>query len=248
MLNRERQQDILSFLRTQGGFVTVRALCDRFYASESSIRRDLRALEDDGMVRRAYGGAEATGFGGVSAFGRRVRQNEAEKRDIAKKAAALVHDGDVIFLDQSSTAFYLAGELSRRSLTIFTNSLEILMLLSDSSVRVFSSGGYLSERNRACLVGGDACASFRGVRATAAFFSTGALSDDGFILDYDREEVLVREAMLSSAARRVFLCDSSKFGGSAPYVQCALSSVEYMICEGESAQRFKEVCGGAVLV
>ena len=47
MLNRERQQDILSFLRTQGGFVTVKALCDRFYASESSIRRDLRALEDD---------------------------------------------------------------------------------------------------------------------------------------------------------------------------------------------------------
>ena len=247
MHNKEREEEILNVLRTQGGFVTVKALCEHLFTSESSVRRDLKALEGRGLVRRAYGGAELSGgIGGFVTFSRRTRQNQAAKRDIARKAAALVRDGDVIFLDQSSTAFYLAGELARRNLTVVTCSIEIMMLLSDSAVRVVASGGSLSGENRMCLIGGDARATFEKVHAAAAFFSAARLSPEGVISDYDREEILVREAMLQNAAKKVFLCDSTKFGTRAPWRQCDLSDVDVMVSEGQEALRYRPVADQVV--
>ena len=58
MLNQERQAQIIEILQKAKGFVTVKALCDTLYASESSIRRDLKALESGGLVKRSYGGAK----------------------------------------------------------------------------------------------------------------------------------------------------------------------------------------------
>ena len=162
MLNKEREQEILSILKTKNGFVTVKQLCDTLFASESSIRRDLKALEERGLVKRSYGGAAlVTNFSNISTFSNRTKYNISAKREIAKKAAALINDGDIIFLDQSSTAFYLASELMHRSaLTVVTNNVEIMMLLSDSAVKVISSGGYLSDENRICFIGGDAQKTF----------------------------------------------------------------------------------------
>lgn len=249
MLNKERQQEILNILRLKGGFVAVKSLCEALFASESSVRRDLKALEDRGLVRRAYGGAELSGGnGGFVTFSRRTRQNIDAKRDIAKKAAGLVRDGDVVFLDQSSTAFFLAGELIHRNLTVVTNSIEILMLLSDSGVRVLSSGGMLSGENRMCLIGGDACRSFENVFAAVAFFSARSLSRDGIISDYDREETLVREAMLKNARKKVFLCDSTKFGSLALFRQCRLREVDVMISEGDRALSFRDVAENVELL
>lgn len=249
MLNKEREEAILNILRTQGGFVTVKALCQALFASESSVRRDLKALEERGLVRRAYGGAEPVGgLGGIVTFSLRTRQNEGAKRDIAKKAAGLVRDGDVIFLDQSSTAFYLAGELTRKKLTVVTNSVEILMLLSDSGVHALSSGGYLSDANRMCLIGGDARATFESVYADAAFFSARSIDTSGVISDCDREEILVRNAMLCHAKKKVFLCDGTKFGTRAPFRQCALSELDAMVSEGNRAAFFRDAAPDVTLL
>lgn len=243
MLKNEREREILHVLGAREGFVSVRELCGALYASESSIRRDLAALEAAGAIRRTHGGAALiTGASNVIAFSQRSHHNAAAKKAIAAKAAGLVRDGAVVFLDQSSTAFYLACELAgNHSLTVVTNNVEILALLSASGMRVLCSGGYLSHENRNCLLGGDASYIFEHMRADMAFFSTKALADDGTVSDCTREEVIVRRAMLTHAERRVFLCDSSKFGASAPYRQCSLRDVDVLISEGETAQRFADI-------
>lgn len=249
MLNKEREQEILNILRVQGGFVTTKSLCAQLFASESSVRRDLKSLEGKGLVRRAYGGAEpTTGTQNIVTFNHRTRQNEEAKRAIAKKAVSLIHDGDVIFLDQSSTAFYLARELMRKKLTVVTNNIEILMLLSDSNLHVVSTGGYLSEANKMCLIGGDAVETFNNIFAAVAFFSARGISDDGIISDYDRDEVLVRNTMLQNAGKKVFLCDSSKYGQLASYKQCHLKELDVMISEGESASAFGDKVPGVTLL
>ena len=69
MLHREREQQIMSILKTAGGFVSVKQLCDALFASESSIRRDLKTLEQQGLLKRSYGGAvPATGFSNIVTF------------------------------------------------------------------------------------------------------------------------------------------------------------------------------------
>lgn len=236
----EREKQILDILKTEGGFVPVKQLCQLLFASESSVRRDLKSLEQQGLVKRSYGGAApATGFSGIVTFNHRTRQNADAKRQIAKKAAALIEDGSVLFLDQSSTAFYLADAImDRSSLTVVTNNTEIMMLLSGSGIRLISSGGYLSGENRNCLVGDEARRTFQNIYADYVFFSVKAIDEDGVVTDCAGEEVAVRKAMLQNAAQKVLLCDSSKFGSKATFKQCRVEDVDLLISEGDRAQYF----------
>ncbi len=245
MYNKEREQEILNILKTASGFVSVAQLCEALFASESSIRRDLKALEKKGLVKRSYGGATLeSNYSNIVTFNHRTRQNVEAKRGIAKKAAKLVRDGDVIFLDQSSTAFYLAAELvGRSSLTVVTNNIEIMMLLSNSAVRVISSGGFLSSENRNCLIGVDATKVFENIFADAVFFSVKAVDTEGNVTDCTREEVVVRNAMLKNASQKVLLCDSSKFGIKSRFKQCELTDIDYLISEDSCAEYFKEAKG-----
>ena len=240
MFNKEREQEIISILKATNGFVSVKHLCDALFASESSIRRDLKALERRGLVKRNYGGASLmTNHSNIVTFNHRTRQNIAAKREIAKKAAALIKDGNIIFLDQSSTAFYLANELiNRNSLTVVTNNIEIMMLLSNSGIKVISSGGLLSPENRSCLIGDDAKGVFENIYSDALFFSAKSLSDEGVISDCTREEVVLRNSMFKNSAKKIFLCNSEKFGTQSAYKQCTLSDIDYLVCENEKGKKF----------
>ena len=240
MLNREREQEILNILKLSNGFATVKYLCDTLYVSESSIRRDLQALEKRGLLKKTYGGAELiSNFSNIITFNERTQQNVIEKRAIASKAASLIKDGDIVFLDQSSTAFYLANEIIHRSgLTIVTNNTEILIRLANSNLRVMSSGGYLSNENRNCLIGGDAINTFSGTYADIMFFSAKSINSEGIISDCSREEIVVRNAMMKNAATKVFLCDSAKFDTHSAFKQCDLHDVDYFISEDDKAQIF----------
>ncbi len=250
MLKSEREREIISFLKENDGFATVKELCEKLYASESSIRRDLTALEGRRVIRRTHGGAElVSNVSGAIAFNQRAHHNVNAKKAIAKKAAALIKDGDVIFLDQSSSAFYLANEIFlNNSLTVVTNNIEIISLLSASAIKTISSGGMLSPDNRSCLVGRDAHYIFENIHADLAFFSTKSLSSDGIISDCVREEVLVRDSMLKNCAKKVFLCDSEKFGTQSAYKQCALGDVDYLISENNYTLNFSAVAPNLIIL
>lgn len=240
MLKNIREREILNLMKAKNGFITVKELCSELYASESSIRRDLASLESKGNVKRTYGGAElVTNFSSVLSFNKRLHHNIDAKKIIAKKAANLVADNSIIFLDQSTTAFYLAGELlSKKGITVVTNNIEILSILCTSKIRTISSGGYLSHENRTCLVGTDAQNTFNKIYADMIFFSTKSLSDDGTISDCDPEEVAVRNVMLTNANKKIYLCDSEKFPSRSPYLQHHIKDVDCFVCENDKANIF----------
>lgn len=241
MLKIEREQEILNTLRS-GGYSTVRQLSQTLYISESTVRRVLTDLEKKGQIKRSYGGAELLEIHThAPTFSARTHHNAQAKRDIARKAADLVEDGSIVFLDQSSTSFYLAlALLSKRTLTVMTNNTEILSLLAQTDFTVLSSGGRLCESNRMCLVDAEAERSFGSVYADLAFFSTKSLSPDGVITDCNREEISVRDAMLRNAGKKVFLCDSEKFDTRSGYRQCSLAQVDYLVSEGSTAQKYRK--------
>ena len=235
MQKNEREREIINLLKQRDGFVSTGELCRALYASESSIRRDLLSLESRGIVKRNYGGCELNlNRSGAIAFSGRAGHNVEAKRAIAKEAAKLVLGGEVVFLDQSSTAYYLAEAIREKpGITVVTNNTEILAFLSTSAMRVICSGGYLCDGNRSCLVGAEAERSFSHVYADILFFSAKSLSDDGVITDCAPEEIGVRAAMMKNASKRIFLCDSEKLGTRSAFKQCELSEVDDIICEKE---------------
>ena len=242
MIRTEREQEILNIMNSQGGFATVKKLCEALYSSESSIRRDLTRMEQNGLIKRSYGGAEIVrNYSNAIDFGYRFNLNSTAKKAMADKALSLIKDGDIIFLDESSSAFYLAMHLKEKSsLTVITNNIEVINLLADSRVTLVSSGGYLSRDNRTCFVGVDAQRVFENTYADILFFSCKSLSDDGVLSDVTREEVLIKQAMLENAAKKVFLCDSGKFDSRSAYRQCSLKDIDVMVCNNELGARFKE--------
>lgn len=243
MIKKERQERILELLN-QKEFVTVAEISETLFISPSSVRRDLSELERKHILKRSYGGARLiTAKSNVVAFGARSYDYVEAKQAIAAKAARLVKEGNVVFLDQSSTCYFLAMELARfQNLTVVTNNLEILSLLSRTELTVIATGGIVSRENNNCLLGGGAQRGFSEINADLMFFSANAITNAGVITDCTQEEIFLRHAMLDHAARKVFLCDSSKLGKQAPYVQCDLTRIDTLISETDAfrplAQKF----------
>ena len=250
MEHKIRQQEIITILKTANRAVPVKELCNTLFASESSIRRDLQKLEKQGLIKRSYGNAElAVNFSSIVTFNHRTQQNVPAKKEIAIKAASLIQDGNIIFLDQSSTSLYLANEIaSRRGITVVTNNTEIMICLANSKLKVVSCGGYLSADNRNCLIGDDARQSFENFYADIAFFSTKSISSDGIISDCSREEVAIRNTMFKQASKKVFLCDSTKFDTLSPCKQCNLEDVDYFVSEGTTSEHFASLCKDTIFL
>lgn len=234
MIKTQRQAQIYELL-SKKEFVTVKSLSEALFISESSIRRDLSEMERKHILKRSYGGARLiTAKTNVVSFGARSYDFVEAKQAIAAKAAGLVHEGSVIFLDQSSTCYFLALELMKRqNLTVVSNNLEILSLLSRTELTVIATGGQVSRENGNCLIGGAACRSYGEIYADLMFFSAKAVSDSGIITDCTQEEIFVRNAMMKNAAKKIFLCDSSKLGATATFVQCDLSQVDALVSESD---------------
>lgn len=241
MQKSERQSEIYAFL-SEKGYASVEEISRAVYTSESSVRRDLDDMEKRHLVKRCWGGAEIIrSRTNVSSFSTRAHKRAAEKEIIAEKAVRYIKEGNIVFLDQSSTAFLLAQKLvDFKNLTVVTNNLEILVLLSETDIVLHSSGGIVSRKNPNCLVGNAAQKTFEGIFADVVFFSTHSLSDEGVLSDCTEEEIYVRNSMLKNSAKKIFLCDSSKFGTRSSFVQCTVSDVDEIISDIPLPEKFKK--------
>ena len=143
-MNKEREKEILEIILKEKT-VTVKELAQRLYSSEPSIRRDLSLLEKQSLIRRTHGGAvlEENNSSAlrIPFLIRELEQSDA-KIVIAKKAAELVKEGDLIMTDASSTAYGIIPFLSTKSrLTLITSGIKALIRASEYSIAAQSTGG-----------------------------------------------------------------------------------------------------------
>lgn len=206
----EREQEILLALETAGR-VQVAELAARFGVSAVTVRKDLDALERRSLLRRIRGGAVSAGNTDEGAWAMRVRHGVEAKQAIARAAASLVHSGDVIALDSSTTAYHLAREiLDRRNLVVVTNGLRTAQLLmQESTAMVLLPGGVL-RRSAESLVGpiGDLLRG-RG-RIDKGFFGLVGLSTSLGLLEVSVDEAHTK-SFIAGVCNEVYgLFDSSK--------------------------------------
>lgn len=207
---RVRQQEILQLLDAHGR-VRVAQLAERFGVSAVTVRKDLESLERSRLLERVRGGAVPRRRVDEGPFAVRLRQRAEQKRAIAAAAAELVHDGDAIALDSSTTCFYLAQLLrDRRGLVVVTNGLEATSVLSESDeITVVLSGGVVRRSSRS-VVGdiGDVLAS-RG-RLVRGFFGLRGLSTTTGLMELSEEETTVKRRLVAACGEVYALFDASK--------------------------------------
>ena len=233
-----REQAILAALRSSGR-VSVGDLAARLGVSTVTVRKDLDALERRSLLMRVRGGAVGVGASDEGAFEMRLRDSRESKQAIAKAAAALVHDGDVIAIDSSTTTFYLAREiLDRRNLIVVTNGLRLAMLLMEqSSARVLVLGGMM-RRSAGSVVGpiGDVLSS-RG-RIGKGFFGLVGLSTTHGLMDISVDEAHTKRSIARSCNEIYGLFDSSKVQGFGLHAFAAADEITALYTDGNASQEF----------
>ena len=240
-INTNRHQEILSLLQTTS-YMSVERLAELLHISPSSVRRDLQILAAKGLVRRTYGGVSyATPDHFNVPYAMRMKACAAEKKKMAAKAAALIKDGDTVFLPAGSTMMYLAYELIRKKgLTVITNDVHMLHFFADYQIKIICPGGTLDPEDRAALVGCETLRAVSEMRVDLAFFSPQAMDDEGVLFDYYQEQIAVSKRMLQGARRRICLCDSSKIGKVSNFLVCDLSGIDVLVSDIDLHSRYGE--------
>ncbi len=213
--------------------MTVKEICAALYYSPATVRRDLTELEGRGLLKRSFGGAVLTEhYPEQLPLAIRAAKHIAAKKHLCARAAALICDGDTLFIDASSTTYFLAPLLkSYRDLTVITNNPHLSVALSELKIHNLCTGGEMLNDSIA-LVGSDTLRFIRGIRAHKCFFSARGLTE-GEISDSSKEERDVKIAMLERSEQSYFLCDGSKLGLRFPYTVAELSERVHLI--GENA-------------
>ena len=229
MSTTKRQEEILELLN-EHGFLTVERLSELTYTSPSSIRRDLARLQALSLIKRTHGGASAfSALHQAVPLSSRMTKNVAEKRKIARLAASLLHDGQSVMLDGSSTAGFLIPYIAKhKDMTVFTNNMLTAINAVNHGIVVSCTGGF-SVNCSAVLGGVSAYRMVAELSPDIFFFSAKSLSRDGVISDPIEEENHIRALALENAKMSVFLCDGDKFGTTSLYKLTSLDRVDVAV-------------------
>ncbi len=222
----DRRLYILDRVAAQGS-VRLQALAEELGTSVMTVRRDIKRLEEDGFLRRSYGGATAhvmldveLGANGLAL------QHMAEKRAIAQRAAALIEPRDVLFLGTGTTVAQFARHIPiGRNITVVTYSLTVASMLGvKPGVTVISAGGTV-DPNDLSQVGPLAEATLGRYFATKTFIGAGGLHPSIGVTDYSAAQADLNRLMVERAERAYVLADGSKVGRRTFAQVCALSDL-----------------------
>lgn len=230
MLAHERRNQILEMVRARG-FASLPELAKALDVSESTIRRDVELLEEQGLANRIHGGVLYAGQSPkLPHFDMRQPVQWAEKLAIAKAAEALIEDGDTVLLDGGSTTYELARLLVGRPVHVVTNSLPVANLLAADAVSdLVLVGGNICPRTGVAQ-GPLANQMLATLRVRKTFLSVAAVNDDGF---FNNNLLLVEteRAMMAAADEVIVVADSSKFGRRSLAHLCELSAVQHVVVD-----------------
>lgn len=230
MLTDERRAAILARLQASGR-VLAADLSAELGCSMDTIRRDLRELDESGLLRRVHGGALPR-HASAGPFAERARRAVAAKATIARRAAGLVRDGQVVVLDTGTTTLELARALpDDLRATVVTNSASIAVALGEHArIEVVLVGGTV-RRGALATVGADAVRTFETIRPDVAFLGVCGLHPEIGVTADDVEERHVKAAMIAGAAEVVALADGDKLDTEMPFVVAPLDRVTHLVTD-----------------
>jgi len=209
-----RQQRILELLEESDSVVTA-TLPDLLEVTPMTVWRDLRHLEDKGLIRRLRGrvvrkqeGTEEPDF-----HSKRAQNQEAKDRIAAWAVSSLIEEGDCVALDGGTTVAAMSRQLLPPRVTIVTNSVNTAQLFQHHASRpsVYCCGGFLREAS-GTFIGPEALKFFTRRRFKRYFLSATGVDADQGVTDLTLEDNEVKQAMAANSGEVVLLADRSKLG------------------------------------
>ena len=229
-MKEERYSAIMKILETDG-FASVECLSKKLYVSMPTIRRDLTVMQEIGLIQRSHGGAVSKNSRNGSPLPFRMGVNTEAKRRMCARAADLLRDNCMIFMDESSTTAGIINYIHNyKNICIVTNSMAVLQRAYSERIPAYCIGGELAYETMSFL-GSAAEEAVMRYGIDIMFFSSSGISRNSRIVDYFEPANSLRRAAAKCAETRVFLCDKTKFGKNQPYTLMSLADADWIITD-----------------
>lgn len=244
MFATERKRAILDLLESEGK-VKVIELSERFDVSEPTIRRDIKELDEKGLLIRTHGGAIALEAGEFEpSFQEKQDKFFKEKESIGNLAASLIKEGDTVLLDSGTTTLQIAKALTVKHITVVTNSLDIAYELEKKAdIEVVLTGGIMRWNTRA-MVGPVADEALKRFHVDIAFIGTNYISIEGGLTTHNMMEANTKSNMIKIAKRIFVVCDHTKFDKTTFYRIASIAELDGVITDKgmdpERMQRYEQ--------
>ncbi|MEI3599446.1 MULTISPECIES: DeoR/GlpR family DNA-binding transcription regulator [unclassified Oceanobacillus] len=210
MLTEERHSFILKQLK-ENNIVKSQALMNELQCSESTIRRDLSELESKGLLTRIHGGARSTyQLEEELSVSEKSSKNIQEKQTIAKLAASLVKENDVIYIDAGTTTLAMINFLTAKNITVVTNGVAHASLLADKEIQAFLLGGRVKYSTKA-VIGTDSLRDLKSYQFNKAFLGTNGIHLEYGYTTPDPDEAALKKTAITQSAMAYMLADDSKW-------------------------------------
>lgn len=246
MLTKQRQDLILKLLAEKGS-ITATEIKDILGISESTVRRDITALDKEGKLVKVFGGAVAA-EAEVSAHEYTVEQksdlNPDEKQKIAKYAASLIMPEDFVYLDAGTTTAYMLDYIEEQNATYVTNAVVHARQLLSRGMKVLMIGGELKASTEAA-VGSLAVEMLASYHFTKGFFGTNGVNKECGCTTPDVNEAMVKRTAIEQCKESYVLCDSSKFQHISPVTFAPFEGTVFLT---ERAPEGYEGCKNVIVV
>lgn len=237
LFQQERIDQILALVQKHGR-VSVSELTELFGVSAVTIRNDLAQLENQKVLVRTHGGAMIRPDSNQEpAFLLRKELHLAEKERIGRAVAGMIHDGDSIFLDASTTAWQVARHIKEhRELTILTNGLYVALELGDClGITVVMPGGILRSGSTS-LIGDQSASILERYHIQKGFFGALGLTLQEGLTDLNQYEVELKRRMVERSKEVIAIVDSSKWGKVAFATFATLDQVDHIATDTQAPQ------------
>lgn len=249
MLTEERQNEIVKIVNISGA-ISVQELVNFLDISESTVRRDLFALDKQGRLKRVHGGATAVKEFSYEADMENLQEKYSfymlDKRRIAKFAAEKINKNDFVYLDAGSTVEQMAEFLVGSEATFVTNSIPLAQKLGRNDVKVYILPGRVKGKTEA-IIGSEMRDMLDRYHFTRGFFGANGITVKTGCTTPDDEEAVCKRAAVAKCMKAYVLADGSKFGLSAHITFADVKQVAIITAKGKDVvdytpyQRLTEV-------
>ena len=227
MIPLERKSKILDLLKANKN-MTVEQIASRIYVSQMTVRRDIKQLEAENLVKRIRGGVEIIEFtdrqNSYYSYAMRMNLQPDGKRQIAAEAAKRIENGDTIYIDTSSTASYIADYIDpKMNITIITSSVNTAKKLAERNIPHTLVGGLYHELEMS-LLGNISEKCVENFYIDKMFFSSQGVVPGDYIYDSNEAETKIRQIFLKKSKKKYFLCVKYKIGRKYMFRVCPADS------------------------
>ena len=236
----ERQRELARLLERTGR-LSVAQICEQFSISEATARRDLDALSEQGVIQRVHGGAILVRHAAPEEpILRRSHEQESEKESIGRVTASLVQDGETVFLGSGTTVLQAAQHLAAKNITVITNSLPVINLMSEKeNITLIALGGMLRD-SELSFIGHITEQALYEVRADRVIIGIRAISlEQGLTNDY-LPETLTDRAILNAGRETIVVADHTKCGVVSTAFLSPLTAMRTLVTDSGTDPEFIE--------